>query len=95
MAHFYRNVPKLGNVEVSRHAKTRMLEENISSRLFEKVLLTPIEPDIPDGHDVIWRERDGVRLVILTNPITNRKAKKKSKLIKTIYRIRPDSVARR
>ena len=30
MAHFYRNVPKLGHVAVSRHAQKRMEEDNIS-----------------------------------------------------------------
>ena len=29
MNHFYRNVPKLGHVAVSRHAQKRMEEDNI------------------------------------------------------------------
>jgi hypothetical protein len=39
MNHFYRNVPKLGNVAVSRHAQNRMEEDKISHEAFEGVLL--------------------------------------------------------
>ena len=91
MAHFYRNVPELGNVVVSRHAQDNMLREKISSRLFEKVLLKPIEPDIPDGFDIVFRERYGIRLVIETNPTPNRGAK----IIKTVFRIQAQASARR
>jgi len=34
MNHFYRNVPKLGNVAVSRHAQNRMEEGKISHEAF-------------------------------------------------------------
>jgi hypothetical protein len=68
MNHFYRNVPKLGNVAVSRHAQARAEEDGISQEAFDRVLLEPIQSDIPDGADILWRERDGIRLVILTNP---------------------------
>jgi hypothetical protein len=46
-------------------------------------MLHPSKPDIPDGADVLWRERDGLRIVILTNPTPNTGAK----LVKTVYRI--------
>src|SRR5208337_1099674 len=68
MKHFYRDVPRLGNVAVSRHAQARMEEDGIMQEAFDKVLLTPSRPDIPDGADLLWRERDGLRIVILTNP---------------------------
>ena len=83
MNHFYRNVPHLGNVAVSRHAQQRAEEDGISQEAFDRVLLTPIKPDIPDGTDIVWRERDSIRLVILMNPTPDTGAR----LVKTVYRI--------
>src|SRR4051812_36436482 len=80
MKHFYENVPRLGNVAVSRHAQAQMIEAGISQEAFDRVLLEPTRPDIPDGADILWRECDGLRLVILLNPTPNRGAK----LIKTV-----------
>ena len=88
-SHFYRDVPGLGNVAVSRHAQARADEEGISQEAFDRVLLAPITPDVPDGLDVIWRERDGIRLVVLTNPTPNVGAK----LIKTVYRVQAQAKA--
>ena len=90
MNHFYRNVPKLGHVAVSRHAQTRAQEVGISQEAFDRVLLEPVQPDIPDGPDILWRERDGIRLVILTNPTPNTGAK----LVKTMYRVEAQAKAR-
>ena len=90
MSHFYCNVPKLGNVAISRHAQKRMEEDQISLEAFERVLLTPIKQDIRDGGDILWRERDGIRIVILENPIPSTGAK----LVKTIYRIQAQAKAR-
>ena len=90
MKHFYRDVPGLGNVAVSRHAQSRAEEDGISQEAFERVLLTPLHTDTPDGPDILWRERDGIRLVILTNPTPNTGAK----LIKTMYRIEAQAKAR-
>src|SRR3954466_9729450 len=75
MKHFYENVPRLGNVAVSRHAQAQMIEAGIPQEAFDRVLLEPTRPDIPDGADILWRERDGLRLVILINPTPNRGAK--------------------
>ena len=83
MKHFYRDVPHLGNVVVSRHAQQRAEEDGISQEAFDRVLLTPIQPDVPDGADILWRERDGIRLVIPTNPTPNTGAM----LVKTMYRV--------
>ena len=49
----------------------------------------PTEPDTPDGRSIVWRERDGLRLVILTNPTPNRGAK----LVKTVYRVQAQAKA--
>ena len=52
MKHFYENVPRLGNVAVSRHAQAQMIEAGISQEAFDRVLLEPTRPDIPDGADI-------------------------------------------
>jgi len=90
MAHFYRNVPKLGHVAVSQHAQKRMEEDNISQEAFERVLLTPVKPDVREGADILWRERDGIRIVLLENPTPPSGAK----LAKTVYRIDAQAKAR-
>ncbi len=88
--HFYRDVYRLGNVAVTRHAQAQMIAAGISQQAFDEALLTPTKPDIPDGADVLWRERDGLRIVILTNPTPNTGAK----LVKTVYRIKAQARAR-
>jgi hypothetical protein len=90
MNHFYRDVPGLGHVAVSRHAQERMQQEGIAEAAFERALLDPLRPDVADGADVLWRERDGLRIVILTNPTPNRGAK----LVKTVYRVAAQAKAR-
>jgi hypothetical protein len=90
MNHFYRNVPKLGHVAVSRHAQARAEEDSISQEAFDRVLLEPVQSDIPDGADILWRERDGIRQVILTNPTPNIGAK----LVKTVYRVEAQAKAK-
>jgi hypothetical protein len=91
MKHFYRNVIRLGNVAVSRHAQAQIENNGIPIEGFEKALLQPVRPDIPDGLDTLWRQRDGLRIVILTNPTPNLGAK----LVKTVYRIKEQASARR
>lgn len=81
MKHFYRDVPRLGNVAVSRHAQERMMDAGIREPMFERVLLAG--SDTPIGTNLVWREKDGLRIVILTNPTPNVGAK----LIKTVYRV--------
>jgi hypothetical protein len=81
MKHFYRDVPRLGNVVVSRHAQERMMDTGIPEPMFERVLLSGL--DTPIGANVVWREKDGLRIVVLTNPTPNVGAK----LVKTVYRV--------
>jgi hypothetical protein len=57
---------------------------------FERVLLTPIKPDIREAGGILWRERDGIRIVILESPAPPTGAK----LVKTVYRIDPQARAR-
>ncbi|SDH19245.1 DUF4258 domain-containing protein [Pelagibacterium luteolum] len=89
MKHYYDDVKGLGNVAVSRHAQARMADDGISQEVFERVLLNPIRPDIKDGMDVVWREREGLRIVILTDPTPNMGAV----LVKTVYRVKPQANA--
>ena len=91
MEHFYRNVPGLGDVAVSRHAQARMEADGINQAAFDRVLLHPTRPDVRDGADVLWRERDGLRLVILTDPTPNVGAV----LVKTVYRVERQASAHR
>lgn len=81
--HYYTSVPELGNVAISRHAIEKMDTEGIAQERFEDALLRPTRPDIPDGQDILWRERDGLRIIILLNPEPDRG----SKLVKTVYRV--------
>ena len=90
MEHFYRNVVGLGNVAVSRHAQARIAEESIPAAAFEHALLWPSQPDVLDGQDILWREHNGLRLVILLHPTPDRGAV----LVKTVYRVRPPASAR-
>ena len=89
MKHFYRDVPRLGNVAVSRHAQARMETDGISQEVFDKTLFEPTRPDVPDGMDILWRERNGLRIVIITNPTPNTGAK----LVKTVYRVQGQASA--
>jgi len=84
--YYYEDVPGLGNVALSRHAQTKAEEQQITDRQVESVLYGG--KSIPDG-DSIWRERKGIRLVIIT-PTPFRGAK----LVKTMYRIEPQARVR-
>jgi hypothetical protein len=67
-----------------------MEEDKISQEAFERVLLTPVKPDVKEGTEILWRERDGIRIVILENPTPPSGAK----LVKTVYRIEAQAKAR-
>ncbi len=82
MEHYFPNVPGLGNVALSRHAQDRMAEDGISQHELKEALLHGMTT--PDGQDVVWREKDGVRVVILRKPTPFRGAM----LATTIYRIK-------
>ncbi len=88
--HFYRDVPGLGNIAVSRHAQARMIAEGITQKEFDRTLLMPEESDIPEGNDILWRQRHGVRIVIITDPTPNVGAM----LVKTVFRIEAQAQAK-
>lgn len=87
--HYYPNVPGLGNVAVSRHAQERMDEHNISQAAFERALLTPTK-EVEEDAEILWRERDNVRIVIIQRPVPFRGAK----LVKTVVKVGAQAGAR-
>ena len=60
MDHYFPDVPGLGNIAVSRHAQARMQEDGISEAAFRDVLMHG--DTVPDGQDVVWRQKDGIRI---------------------------------
>jgi hypothetical protein len=90
MKHYYPNVPGLGNVALSRHAQARAKEEKFSEAMVEQALLSPLGSDIPDGHDVVFRDRGPLRFVINKRPHPFRGAC----LATTIIRIKPQARAK-
>jgi hypothetical protein len=87
MKHYYEDVPGLGNVAVTRHAQDKAIQGGFHKR-FDDILRNGV--DTPDGMDIVWREKGGIRLVILLNPVPFRGAV----LVKTAYRVKPGEVAR-
>jgi hypothetical protein len=83
MDHYFPDVPGLGNVALSRHAQGRMVEDGISEHEFLDALFRG--NTIPDGQEIVWREKDGVRVVILRRPTPFKGAM----LAKTVYRVTP------
>jgi hypothetical protein len=83
------DVPGLGNVAVSRHAQERMLQDGISETEFRDVLWHGAT--VPDGQDVVWREKGGVRIVMLRRPTPFRGAM----LATTACRVQAAARARR
>ena len=89
MEHYFPNVPGLGNVAVSRHAQERMVQDGISEKQLREALLRGATT--PDGQEVVWREKDGVRVVILRRPTPFKGAM----LATTIYRVRAAAKAQK
>jgi hypothetical protein len=79
--YYYPDVPGIGNVAVSRHAQAKMDEEHITPEDFETVLLRG--RTIPEGPSIVWRELNGIRIVILLKPEPFHGAT----LAKTVFRI--------
>lgn len=68
---------------MSRHAQSQMAAANITQTEFEDVLLKPIRADTLDGQKVVWREKKGIRIVILLYP----EPKSGAVLVKTVFKI--------
>lgn len=85
--YYFEDVPGVGNVAVSRHAQERAESEGITNRAFEQALLNGAT--IPEGPGVLWRELNGIRLVILTRPDPYRGAA----LVKTCFRVQQQAKA--
>lgn len=81
MKHYWADVPRLGNVAVSRHAQSKAEKEGLTEEVFEDILKNG--KDTPDGQHTIWREKRGFRLVIITpTPFQG------ALLVKTLYRMK-------
>ena len=89
MDHYFPNVPGLGNVALSRHAQERMRQDGISENEFKEALLHGTTT--PDGQEIVWREKGGVRVVILRKPTPFRGAM----LATTTYRVKAAAMAQR
>jgi hypothetical protein len=87
--HYFPNVPGLGNVALSRHAQERMVQDGISENEFKDALLRGATT--ADGQEVVWREKDSVRVVILRKPTPFRGAM----LATTIYRVKAAAKAQK
>jgi hypothetical protein len=78
---YYENVPGIGNVAVSRHAQERAQSEGITEHDFAQTLEKG--RTVPDGQAAIWRELNGVRIVIVLRPEPFRGAT----LATTVFRV--------
>lgn len=85
--HYYKDVPELGNVAVSRHAQDRLHEDGVTDQEFEDALFKGVI--IPDAQGTSFRELNGIRLVIIHRPEPFRGAK----LITTAFRLKPQMAA--
>ncbi len=89
MKHYYKNVPGLGNVALSRHAQDAARKHNVTDKMMADILENG--ENTSDGFDVILREMDGIRLVILRKPNPFRGAK----LVKTLFRVEAQADAQK
>lgn len=84
MQHFYRDVPTLGHVAISRHAQARMEADGITDEMLRLALFEPTRIT-PDGLDIQLRERGDIRIVIQLYPTPNRGAR----LVTSVHRAKP------
>lgn len=75
---------------LSRHAQEEAAADGITDEQIRGVLMEPEGEDIPDGSKAVFRQKNGVRLVILLDPVPYRGAK----LVVTLYRIKPQASAK-
>lgn len=90
MKHYYTDVPGLGNVALSRHAQSKADDEGFSEAAVSEALHNPIGEDIPDGMNVVFRDRGRLRLVVNKRPTPFRGAA----LVTTIIRLQPQAIAK-
>lgn len=81
MKHYYSDLPRLGNVAISRHAQERCRELKITDHEVNAVLNNA--QFTPDGHNVTFADHRGIRLVIINRPEPFRGAK----LVTTAFRV--------
>jgi hypothetical protein len=86
-AHYYPDVPGLGNVAVSRHAQAQLDLDKISEEVFADVLQDGRDIHEPGG--ITRREGKGIAIVILNRPEPFRGAM----LVKTVFRVKAQATA--
>jgi hypothetical protein len=59
-----------GNVAISRHTQDCWLEIGVFEMAFEQVLKTGL--NTPVGNEIVWFEKNYLRLVISVNPTSNK-----------------------
>jgi len=89
MQHYFADLPNLGNIAVSRHAQDQCVRYGITEEKFKDVLLHGKE--VIESNDILYRQKDGIRVVILTKPTPNMGAK----LVKTCFRIEQQAKAKK
>ena len=89
MNHYFKNVPGLGNVAVSRHAQEQVTRDKISDIEFESALTKGSQA--PDGMSAVSRTLGGVRVVVVLRPEPFRGAC----LVATVFRVREQGRARK
>lgn len=87
MQHYYTDVPRLGNVALSRHAQYNAAAQGVPEEMIKRCLTHGA--DRPDG-DATWRDHGALRLVII-RPTPWRGAW----LVKTLYLVAAQEKARR
>jgi hypothetical protein len=87
---YYKNVPGFINASVTAHAIERLKKDGVTTEMFEKALLEPLQVDTPQGDGTVVRERNGVRLIVLLKPKPN---KGRCVLVKTAYRVEAQASA--
>jgi hypothetical protein len=77
----YTGVPKLGTVEIGKHAIDRMKEKAITEEQIRAALYTPSRPDLEVEPGKFFREKGQIRLIL-----SNRVISKAQYVIKTVVR---------
>ena len=81
-------MPGLGHVAISRHALAKAESLGITQAVLESTLREG--SDTPDGFDIVLRELNNIRLVVLLKP----EPFKGARLVKTLYNVRPQGKAK-
>jgi hypothetical protein len=88
MKHYWTDVPRLGNLAITRHAQSQAEARGISETMVADTLAHG--EDTPDSPSTVFRDRGRIRLVIIPRPEPYRGAA----LCVSIIRLEPQQAAR-